>query len=557
LIREVAVDAVSPRDRAAPTRLAAFVCFTEDVTAQDHANEDEIAPLSDRQRAIVAEVLAALSQALPQHMLPSAVIPVREMPLNLSRKIDRSRLRQMGSSLSLEELALFGPGQAEEKEAPTNPAEEQLRTLWADVLGLPAASIGRTDNFFRLGGDSIDAMRIVTLAQQAGWAISVSALFRAGSLAESAVDMQTTSGEADPLSAEPFSLLPRAAPVSTLRQEAAAQCDVHPEQVQDLYKATPLQEGLVALSQTQPGAYIHQNVFVLPPSLDLPRFQSAWDVAVNTTEILRTRLIYSADGTTLQVVLDEPLCWNYDGDLDAYLSRDQEQSIGYGQPLSRYAIIDNAQTRHFVWTAHHAVYDGWSVALILNRLTTAYESQTVDPSPAYAGFIAYLQDLKPEQQEAYWRAQLDGCAPPNFPPQGMRSAEEEQQHRVFTETLPFTQRKGSGSTASSLIRAAWALLVARYSGADEATFGSTLTGRNIPVAGIAGMIGPTIATVPVRDDRLRTDGTAEHPTALAWSRAGLQLPEPARHPAWLRRRGPGTPIGPGTLRPRFIRLPHL
>ncbi|KAJ5742224.1 hypothetical protein N7533_011633 [Penicillium manginii] len=137
LIREVAVDAVSPRDRAAPTRLAAFVCFTEDVTAQDHANEDEIAPLSDRQRAIVAEVLAALSQALPQHMLPSAVIPVREMPLNLSRKIDRSRLRQMGSSLSLEELALFGPGQAEEKEAPTNPAEEQLRTLWADVLGLP------------------------------------------------------------------------------------------------------------------------------------------------------------------------------------------------------------------------------------------------------------------------------------------------------------------------------------------------------------------------------------------------------------------------------------
>ncbi|KAL2851017.1 hypothetical protein BJY01DRAFT_261231 [Aspergillus pseudoustus] len=364
----VAVDAVSPRDRPTPTRLAAFVCFAEEATGQEHANVDGIVALGDQQKPIVSE-----------HMLPSAIIP----------KIDRSRLRLIGSSLSLEELA------------PTTPAEQQLHTL--------------NDNFFRLGGDSIDAMRIVTLAQQA-------------------VDMHTTSGEPDSHSVDPFSLLP------------PAQCEVRPEQ-----------EGLVALSQTQPGAYIHQNIFALPPSLDVLRFQSA--------------LIYSADGTTLQVVIDEGARWNHGADLDTYLARDQEHPIVYGQPLSRYAIIDSGQTRHFVWTAHHAVYDGWSVALILNQVATAYESQT---------------NLKPEQQEAYWRAQLDGSAPPNFPPQGALSA----------ETLPFTQRTGSGSTHSSIIRAAWALLVARYSG----------------------MIGPTIATVPDLLARIQRQTTA----MIGFEQMGLQ-----------------------------------
>ncbi|KAE8868650.1 hypothetical protein PTNB29_02561 [Pyrenophora teres f. teres] len=62
---------------------------------------------------------------------------------------------------------------------------------------------------------------------------------------------------------------------------------------------------------------------------------------------------------------------------------------------------------------------------------------------------------------------------------------------------PFT-RCTTDMTMSTLIRAAWALVASRYTSSDDVVFGTTVTGRNAPVAGIEAMVGPTIATVPLR-----------------------------------------------------------
>ena len=74
--------------------------------------------------------------------------------------------------------------------------------------------------------------------------------------------------------------------------------------------------------------------------------------------------------------------------------------------------IDN---RHFVWTAHHAVYDGWSVATLFRQLKCLYEDGSVPKSVPYNGFIEYLSKADATASDNYWRSQLSGEKPAFFP----------------------------------------------------------------------------------------------------------------------------------------------
>ena len=59
-------------------------------------------------------------------------------------------------------------------------------------------------------------------------------------------------------------------------------------------------------------------------------------------------------------------------------------------------------------------------------------------------------------------------------------------------------RGPSDFTAATLTRGAWSLLQARYCDAPETVFGYTLSGRNAPVPGVEDIVGPVIATVPIK-----------------------------------------------------------
>ncbi len=99
-----------------------------------------------------ATLRARLGQALPEYMVPSAVVVLEHLPLNANGKIDRQALPE----------AELGSTQ-EGYEAPQGEVEEALAAIWAEVLGVPR--VGRRDNFFELGGHSISALRVVAMAR--------------------------------------------------------------------------------------------------------------------------------------------------------------------------------------------------------------------------------------------------------------------------------------------------------------------------------------------------------------------------------------------------------
>ncbi|GAA3641698.1 hypothetical protein GCM10022267_30040 [Lentzea roselyniae] len=117
-----------------------------------------------------SEVDAAIvSERLPAHMIPDHVELLDETPLSANGKVDRQAV-----------AALVTP--RTESTAPQGELETEIAALWADLLGLD--EIGRTQNFFTLGGDSLKATRFVeVLRGKHGPIVSLRSFFAAPTVA--------------------------------------------------------------------------------------------------------------------------------------------------------------------------------------------------------------------------------------------------------------------------------------------------------------------------------------------------------------------------------------
>lgn len=67
-------------------------------------------------------------------------------------------------------------------EAPQGNIEDTLAAVWSSILGIP--NIGRNDNYFELGGDSIQCIQIMTKARRAGIRITTAQLFERPTIAQ-------------------------------------------------------------------------------------------------------------------------------------------------------------------------------------------------------------------------------------------------------------------------------------------------------------------------------------------------------------------------------------
>lgn len=159
------------------------------------------------------------------------------------------------------------------------------------MLAIPSTSIGADDSFLRIGGDSVRAMRLVGLARQHGMVLTVADIFKHPQLC----DLSQKVAHQDEYSSEsviPFSLLNEDAEgQQAAREQAGTMCSVDPSRIQDIYPCTALQEGLLAMTAKQDGGYVAQNVFELQDTVNLDRFQDAWEQIWASTSILRTRIV--------------------------------------------------------------------------------------------------------------------------------------------------------------------------------------------------------------------------------------------------------------------------
>jgi amino acid adenylation domain-containing protein/FkbM family methyltransferase len=119
------------------------------------------------------ELRTFLRGTLPDYMIPSAFVLLEAIPLMPNGKADRTRLPAPRRS-----RAAAGEGYV----APRSDAERQLAAIWQEVLALK--QVGVHDNFFTLGGASLEALQVVARAQEAGFAMTPEQMFQFQTIAE-------------------------------------------------------------------------------------------------------------------------------------------------------------------------------------------------------------------------------------------------------------------------------------------------------------------------------------------------------------------------------------
>jgi non-ribosomal peptide synthetase component F/aryl carrier-like protein len=373
-------------------------------------------------------------------------------------------------------------------------------------LKISASSIGLDDNFFQVGGDSIGAIKLVGEARRQGITLSVAQIFQnpilsdlAQTLLEAKVDDKESNDKGHIV---PFSLLPTDANSDIARclGEAACLCDATVDDVEDAYPCTPLQEGLLSLTAKNSNNFVMQRVLELGTEMDAQRFKEAWHEVIRSTPILRTRIVQHPELGFLQVVFKEA-SWATANTLEDYLEKDKCHVMGVGVALARFALIQDQQKTCFALTCHHALYDGWSLPLIENKLATAYMSSKdalLTKGPGFNSFLKYTLQNDKQATEEFWKASLAGFEGSAFPPV-LSMTKAMKAYAKIDRVYALPPSKIRGITPGTIIRGAWALSVQRWTGTEEdVVFGSTVSGRNAPVSGIESIAGPTIATVPVR-----------------------------------------------------------
>ncbi|CBF76036.1 hypothetical protein AN3496.2 [Aspergillus nidulans FGSC A4] len=516
-VRRVAVLVIERGQGKEQKSLVAAVEFKEDYEDVRHSDDDispvtkigestvlpQLLPLTEPLSKALHQLRNDLLEHLPPYMSPTMYAPVSQLPLNLSGKIDRRAVTQFINELDDVQLQQYLAVSGSHQE-PSTETEFKLQKLWAKTLGVDVSQISADSHFFHIGGDSVAAMRVVAAARDVELVLRVADLFEYPRLPDLARAVESrVVDEADEEDPAPFSVWresrgsePSEEPVEL--DKIAAMCNLSKEQIEDVLPCTALQEGLIALTAQQPTAYIDRRVFALSQEVDLSQYRAAWQIVIHRTSALRTRIVSGPQTGSLQVVVvPRHIDWNKSSSLDEYLETDRQTGMMMGQPLNRFAFVDQPDgQRFFVWTTHHSTYDGWSRALVLQQVADAYASRDLPPIASFSRFIQYIHSQPQDAAASYWKAQLGGDTSADFPALPIANYRPRpQQRHQHTVNLASSSTK---VMLPDLLRGAWALVVHQYVGKTDPVFAIALSGRNAPVRNVPNIAGPTLTTVPVR-----------------------------------------------------------
>ncbi|RYP33087.1 hypothetical protein DL767_004872 [Monosporascus sp. MG133] len=394
-----------------PAMLMGFIAMGDGFDGEDpgYAETDQLQPVTsvtfERLASRIEGLDEKLAEKLPRHMIPAAYFPMRDLPFTASRKIDRVKLKSLGRRLRAAKIRIPASRRnRSHKGTLSTEMERHLKALWDELL--PGHSIGPDDNFFSLGGDSLLAMRLVKNTSSLG-SITVADVFKCPTLSAMAAAIAKNSASIHDHAVEiaPFSLVGEDDKTADALRNVAAQCGVDVTAIQDLHPCTSLQMGMLALSAKHLGSHVAHLVIDLPNCFDEARFRTAARMLVQQNPILRTRFVNGRQ--VLQAVVNEEPIFENVEDVTEYLKAAKSRPVEFGQPLSRFVFSNDRDedTRVLVWSIHHALYDGWSIPLMMRDLGTFYDGKTHLPPPRapFNTFVAHLESCDADASPSFWR----------------------------------------------------------------------------------------------------------------------------------------------------------
>ncbi|WP_232512596.1 non-ribosomal peptide synthetase [Rhodococcus pyridinivorans] len=442
------------------------------------------------------ELSALAAERLPAHMVPSAIVPIDEIPLSPTGKLDRDALPDPGPIVT-------------EFRAPETGTEIVIAAVFADVLGLDSTRVGLDDDFFDLGGNSLVATRVAArLSERRGVRVPARLLFEGSTVAALAVMVEPLAGD-----------------------------DRAPLVAQERPERVPLslaQQRMWFLNRFEPESAVN-NIPVairLSGALDAAALQAAVVDVLARHESLRT--VYpDVDGVGYQQVLpvDEvvpdltpvPVA---ESDLIARATEivgtgfDVTTQVPFRARLFAVTETGAAAEHVLVLVVHHIASDGFSMGPLTRDVVTAYAARVSGDAPQweplavqYADFAIWQREVlgsedDPESiissQVGFWRETLAGLPeqldlPADRPRPAVASYRGASHRFVLDSELRSAVRdlaRRTSTTEFMVVHAALAVLLARLSGTDDIAIGTPVAGRGD--AALDDLVGMFVNTLVLR-----------------------------------------------------------
>lgn len=341
-----------------------------------------------------------LADYLPDYMIPSRFMRMAALPRTITGKIDRRALPE--PSRPRDDVA-----------ESTNPIEEILVGIWAEVLGL--SQVGTNENFFELGGHSLLAAVLLARVRKAFQIdLPLRLLFESPTIAQLAqgIQMAVQGGQ-------------------SLQGPALGKVSRNGNSPLSRY-----QEGLWFFDQLEPESPVYNIPAAarLEGQLNYEALTAAVNEIVRRHEILRTTFAVE-NGTPVQIIA-QPSCVSIpvlnladrgseerESELNLIMAAEASRpfSLTHG-PCWRLSVIKLAEQEHvLLLTMHHIISDAQSVEVFTKELFQLYEAFSQDhESPLadlplqYADYAIWQRDWLKEEalqgQVTYWKQQLDGVS---------------------------------------------------------------------------------------------------------------------------------------------------
>ncbi|MGC4060738.1 MAG: amino acid adenylation domain-containing protein [Aquabacterium sp.] len=477
----------------------------------------------------IATLREQLTSALPDYMVPHAIVTLDALPLTINGKLDRRALPAPNAD------AYAGSQYA----APIGEQEQLLARIWSGLLSVP--QVGRHDSFFDLGGHSLLVMQLIEQLRKAGWRVPLRQVFERPTLSDLATSLQALADshaadaehahKANPIPANAASITPDHLNLIDLTQ---TQIDLITStvpgggaNVQDIYPLAPLQEGILfhhvyADGQAEEGdTYILPSILKLDSRARLDQLLAAMQAVLQRHDILRTSIVWRGLPQGVQVVWRHAMLPVHDialrPDQDALtqlqhmLAHTPQHMDLQTAPLLRAQIAQDPARQDDTWYAviqlHHMVSDHVSQEIMLQEILACMAGMA-DRLPApvpYRHFVAQaLRKLGTHDAQAFFTHKLQGIDEPTAPfglldAHGHGAVHDARQHLPATLAQRVrTQSRRLGMSPAALMHAAWALVVARCSARDDIVFGSIVSGRLQGLPDAERVIGMFINTLPLR-----------------------------------------------------------
>ncbi|WP_331769688.1 amino acid adenylation domain-containing protein (plasmid) [Embleya sp. NBC_00888] len=417
-------------------------------------------------------VRGALADLLPAHLVPAALITHSRFPLNPQGKIDKAA------------LAAKAPQQHAPNVAHTA-AERSAATLMREILGVPVTDAA--DDFLTLGGDSLDAVRLIAaLRERHGAELTLTRWYADPTVATLAglIDgaSGTTGATADP-------------PTATLAEGV-------PHRLSPMQRDYWIAEQLCA----DLPVYTLGIKYRWAAPVDVPALTTALAELSRRHPLLRAR--FPDDGTEPSMVIAPA------AKIPLTLGEPDRAGIDFRHGPVAHTFL-NGDT--LVLIVHHLAFDGWSAGVLGQELAALYRAARAGGDPITVSGLppaAPAPDLAARSAEAkrdatlvsYWRERFDGAEldlelPTDRPRPATPSYAADRISRPLDPDLLNRLRSYAGDRRASLfmvVLAGLQVVLRRYTGRTDVTVLSAVAGRSTEES--ASLIGPALNVLPLRGD---------------------------------------------------------